>query len=214
MLLKLGLQGWSSDVMVSCCLTFLKRTNSLNATLDTGLREHRSQSQAPFQWPFLWRLLQRSQGLGPGGGHTTVFTDEAGTAIWDVRPSAHIHLTLSSPNNGFDPRTPQIPPCVGSNHALYIPLEETHLSPDCPVSLFKQSVLLVSFSFSPLLLLPFELHSFPLIIQLSLPFFFTMVFYVSILYPSSVFVSSFLSPEAVPLQMSSQRGRERDAHLL
>lgn len=64
-------------------------------------------------------------------------------------------------------------------------------------------MLLVSFSFSSPLFLPFELHSFPPTTQLSLPSFFTIAFYVSILYPSSVFVSSLLSAEAVPRPLPS-----------
>lgn len=85
---------------------------------------------------------------------------------------------------------------------LCTPLKKIHLSSDWPVSLFVKSVLLVSFSFCPLLFLPFELHWFPPIIQLSLPFFFTIAFYVSILCPS-FFVSSLLFPEAVPLLPAS-----------
>lgn len=60
----------------------------------------------------------------------------------------------------------------------------------------------MSFSFCPLLFLPFELHSFPPIILLSLPFFLTIAFYVSILCPS-FFVSSLLFPETDPLLPAS-----------
>lgn len=96
----------------------------------------------------------------------------------------------------------QIPFCVESNHALHTLLPKKHLSADWPVPLFIKSVFLVSFSFCPLLFLPFELHSFPPIIHLSLPFFFPKALHVSILCPS-FFVSSLLFPEAVPLLPAS-----------
>ena len=102
---------------------------------------------------------------------------------------------------GLTPPAPQILPRVGSC-SVHTVRKNTFVSRLSSFPFIK-SVLLVSFSFFPLLFLPFELHSFPPIIQLSLPSFFTIVFYVSIPYPSSVFVSSLLSPEAVPLPPAS-----------
>lgn len=111
---------------------------------------------------------------------------------------------------GLTAPAPQIPPFVGSNHALHILLEEIHLSPDCLVSLFIKSVLLVSFSFSPLLFLLFELHLFPPIIQLSLPSFSLYRFMLASYTPQ--FLSSHSSLQKhfpCLLQMSSQRSGEK-----
>lgn len=169
----------------------------------TALMSHWTQTtaQAPFQGHSLWHLpskvkdwyTQKGKQLSP---QMKLWLQ---TVICQVSISSSLCHHLIT---GLTPPASQVPSCVGSNHALYTLLKKIHLSPDRPVSLFIKSVLLVSFSFCPLLFLPFDLHSFPPIIQLSLPFFFTTPFYISILCPS-FFVSSLLFPEAVPLLPAS-----------
>lgn len=177
-------------------MTSLKRVSSLNVTLNA---DHSSGTTSE---AFSVAPSQRGQRLVHAEG--TQLSPQMNLRLQSrmncqVSTSSSLchHLKMS-----LTPLASPIPSCVGPNHALYTLLPKIHLSPDRPVSLFIKSVLLVSFSFCPLLFLPFELHSFPPIIHLSIPFFFTIPFYISILCPS-FFVSLLLFPEAVPLLPAS-----------
>lgn len=169
-----------------------------------ALMSHWTQTtaQAPLQRHFLWHLPSEVNDWYTQKAHNcphrwSCDCSLGWTAKCPLSSSLCHHLIMS-----LTPLASPIPSCVGPNHALYTLLPKIHLSPDWPVSLFIKSVLLVSFSFCPLLFLPFELHSFPPIIHLSVPFFFTIPFYISILCPS-FFVSLLLFPEAVPLLPAS-----------
>lgn len=173
----------------------LWRVNSLNVTLNTD------QSSGTISGAFSVASSQQGQGLVHAKGKQL----SPQMKLWLQTVICQVSISSSLCHHlitGLTLPASQVPSCVGSNHALYTLLKKIHLSPDRPVSLFIKSVLLVSFSFCPLLFLPFDLHSFPPIIQLSLPFFFTTPFYISILCPS-FFVSSLLFPEAVPLLPAS-----------